>query len=156
MTVQTTAGTILSIMDAAPSSFTKGAYQALFGTSVGVVGEIVDLGEFGREYQLVTHNPIATRGTQKFKGSFNEGSMTLQLAVDMEDDGQKTMLDALDSDDDYSFEVVFQNGDTAYFQAKVMSYKIGAGTVDSMLTATCQLELTTAKDGTGIIWDLYS
>ena len=71
MTVRTSAGTTLKVSASAPATFDKAGYSALTFTAVG---EITDLGEFGREYALVTHNPVGTRGTQKFKGSFNEGT----------------------------------------------------------------------------------
>lgn len=156
MTVQTTAGTTLRISASVPATFDVAGYEAAFTTGAKLVGEITDLGEFGREYTLVTHNPIDTRGTQKFKGSFNEGSMVLQLGLDQGDEGQILMQTALNSDADYSFEITLQNGDIAYFQAKVMSFKIGAGGVDNITSATCTLELTTSKTGVGIVWNVVS
>lgn len=154
MTVQTTAGTTLYITATTPATFDATGYATAFQSGAKTVGEIIDLGEFGREYTLVTHNPIDTRGTQKFKGSFNEGSMALQLGLDQDDEGQILMQTALNSDADYSFEITLQNGDIAYFQAKVMSFKIGAGGVDNITSATCTLELTTSKTGVGIVWNL--
>lgn len=62
-------------------------------------------------------------GTQKFKGSFNEGQKTLQLALDEDDAGQILLKAALNSDDDYSFQVEYQGGGIDYFQAKVVSWQ---------------------------------
>jgi hypothetical protein len=115
------------------------------------IGEITDGGEHGREYALVTHMPIASRGVQKFKGSFNEGSKTLQLGLDNDDAGQVIALAALASDNDYSFRVVYQGGDVDYFQAKVMSFKKAATSVDSIRSASMTLELTTTSTGVGIV-----
>jgi hypothetical protein len=55
------------------------------------------------------------------------------------------------SDNDYSFEVATQNGDKYYFQAKVMSFKVGVGTVDQVTTATIQVEITSGGTNPGII-----
>lgn len=151
MTVHTSAGTTLKISASAPASFNVAGYSALTFTAVG---EITDLGEFGREFTLVTHNPVGSRGTQKFKGSFNEGTMNLSLGLDTDDAGQVLMKAASLSDGPYSFEVTTQNGDTYYFQAMVMSFKVGVGSVDSITTATCTLELTTSAGGVGIVEDL--
>ena len=148
MTVHTSAGTRLSLSADAPASFDSTGYEALTYTAVG---EITDLGEFGREYSLVTHNPIGTRGTQKFKGSFNEGTMNLTIGLDTANAGQVLMQAASMADSAYSFEVDMQNGDTYYFQAMVMSWKVNVGSVDSMTTASVTLELTTSDDGTGVI-----
>jgi len=151
MTVHTSAGTTLKISANAPATFNVAGYSALTYTAVG---EITDLGEFGREFTLVTHNPVGSRGTQKFKGSFNEGTMNLSLGLDTDDAGQVLMKAASLADTAYSFEVTTQNGDTYYFQAMVMSFKVGVGSVDSITTATCTLELTTSAGGVGIVEDL--
>jgi hypothetical protein len=153
MTVRTSAGTILKVTASAPSAYTSAGYNTLFTTSPvpATVGEITDLGEFGREFALVTHNPVGTRGTQKFKGSFNEGTMTLSLGLDTDDAGQIIMKAASLSDDDYSFKVTTQNGDKYFFRAKVMSFKVAVGSVDSITTATCTLEISTNAAGVGIV-----
>lgn len=148
MTVATTAGTTFSVSASSPANFNQAGYEALTFTAVG---EVTDLGEFGREYSLVTHNPIGSRGTQKFKGSFNEGAISVQLGLDTDDAGQVIMKAASASDSNYSFEVVTQNGDTYYFQGKVMSWKVGVGSVDQITTATAQIEITTSSAGVGIV-----
>ena len=156
MTVRTSAGTTLRVTSSAPATFDSSGYNTLFTASPtpALVGEITDLGEFGRESALVTHNPVGTRGTQKFKGSFNEGTMTLSLGLDTDDAGQIVMKAASLSDNSYSFMVTTQNGDRYFFQAKVMSFKVAVGSVDSITTATSALELTTNAAGVGIIESL--
>lgn len=153
MTVRTSAGTTLKVTASAPATFNSAGYTTLFTASPvpATVGEITDLGEFGREFALVTHNPVGTRGTQKFKGSFNEGTMTLSLGLDTDDAGQIIMKAATLSDADYSFMVTTQNGDKYFFQAKVMSFKVAVGSVDSITTATASLEISTNAAGVGIV-----
>lgn len=156
MTVMTSAGSVLAVAAGNPATYDVSGYEALFGGSPGglTVGEITDFGEFGREFALVTHNPVATRGTQKFKGSFNEGTMQLQIGADTEDEGQELMRQAADDDAPYSFRLTAQNGDIYYFQAMVMSWRLSVGGVDSITSASCVLELTTNKDGVGVVRDL--
>jgi hypothetical protein len=151
MTVATSAGTVLKISAGTPGTFNVAGYEALTWTTVG---EVTDLGEFGREYALVTHNPVGSRGTRKYKGSYNEGAMTLQLGLDTDDAGQILAKAASLSDSDYSVSVTTQNGDVYYMQAKVMSWKVGVGSVDSITTATCVLEITTTSTGVGVVEDL--
>lgn len=156
MTVRTSAGTTLRVTSSAPATFDSSGYNTLFTASPvpAAVGEITDLGEFGREFALVTHNPVGTRGTQKFKGSFNEGTMSLSLGLDTDDAGQIIMMAASLSDNNYSFMVTTQNGDRYFFQAKVMSFKVAVGSVDSITTATTSLELTVNAAGVGIVQSL--
>ena len=147
--VETVAGTRISISAAKPATYNEAGYEAV--TTWAKVGEITDGGSHGRTYNEVTHGPIDTRGTQKFKGSFNEGTKTLQLALDSSDAGQLIVKQALASDDSFSFKVEYQGGDVDYFQALVLSFQKATAGVDSIRSATVQLSLTTSKDGVGIV-----
>jgi len=151
MTVRTSAGATLEITAGVPATLDVAGYAALSFTAVG---EITDLGEFGREYALVTHNPVGDRGTVKKKGSFNEGSMAMSLGLDTDDAGQILTKAAAASDADYAFKLTTQNGDIYYFQAQVMTFKVGVGTVDNITTAALTLELTTGAGGVGVVEDL--
>lgn len=148
MSVNSSAGTTLKISEDTPATFDAAGYAALTFTNVA---EITDLGEFGRDYALITHNPIGSRGTRKKKGSFNEGTMALQLGLDTDDAGQILVKAASMSDADYSFEITTQNGDKYYFQAQVMSFKVNLGSVDSITAASVNLELTSTSTGVGVI-----
>jgi len=148
MTVRTTAGTTIGITAAAPATFNAAGYDALTFTNIG---EVTDLGEFGREYTMASHNPIGSRGTVKKKGSFNEGQMTLQLGLDTDDAGQILAKAAALSDADYSFKVTMPSGDIYYFQALTMSFKVSAGDVNKITSATIALELQTSSGGVGVV-----
>lgn len=78
----------------------------------------------------------------------------MQLGLDTDDAGQILAKTASQSDDDYSFKITTQNGDDYFFQAKVMSFKVNVGSVDSVTSATIMLELTTNSAGVGIVEDL--
>ena len=148
--VQTAAGTTIAICAAIPATFDAAGYTGS-GMVFENIGEITDAGTHGRKYAEVTHKPIATRGVQKFKGSFDEGTKTLQMALDNDDAGQIIAKEASLSDADYSFCVTYPNGDADYFQAKVMTFEKQASNVDSIISATMQLSLTSSKEGIGII-----
>jgi hypothetical protein len=151
MTVRSSAGTTIGLSSSQPATYNAAGYGALTFTTIG---EVTDLGEFGREFALITHNPIGSRGTVKLKGSFNEGSINMTLGLDTDDAGQILAKTASLSDNDYSFKITTQNGDDYYFQAKVMSFKVNVGSVDSVTTATIMLELTTNSAGVGVVEDL--
>jgi hypothetical protein len=150
--VETVAGTIISISATTPATFDQAGYTGSgMNFDAGVIGEITDAGDSGREYALVTHMPIASRGRQIFKGSFSEGGRTFQLAVDNDDAGQVIAKAALLSDNNYSFKIAHQGGDVSYFQAKVMSYKTAVSGVDTIRSATMQVEITTNSAGVGVV-----
>lgn len=148
MTVRTSAGSTIGITATPPATFDATGYAAATFTTIG---EVTDLGEFGREYNLVTHNPLATRGTVKKKGSFNEGQISIGLALDELDAGQILADTASKSDADYYFCITVQNGDKYFFPAQVMSFKKNVGSVDNITAATISIEITTAANGSGII-----
>ena len=149
MAVQTVAGTTIHIVDAQPATYDAAGYAAVTGWKK--VGEITDGGSHGKTYAEVTHSPIDTRMIQKFKGSINIGTKTLQLGIDDDDEGQIVLKAALDSDNDYSFKVTYQDGAIDYFQAKVMSFDKAATSVDSIRSATVNLGLSGTKSGVGIV-----
>lgn len=70
------------------------------------IGEVASIPEFGRVYQEIKWNPINSRGTQKFKGSYDDGSISVPLGKDASDAGQAKVIAALDVDADYNFKVV--------------------------------------------------
>lgn len=151
--VETIAGTTISISAAAPATFDATGYAAL---TFSTIGEITDGGSHGRTYAEVTHQPISSRATRKFKGSFNEGTKTLQLAISPGDAGQVLLKTALASDAPFSFKVLYQGGDIDYFQALVLSFEKSASGTDSIRSATVQLSLTTSASGVGIVEKLVS
>jgi hypothetical protein len=135
---RTSAGTLIAI-GAAPATYDSGGFAAV--PDYTTIGEITDAGEYGKVFNLVTHNPLATRQTKKFKGSFNNGSITLQLAQDEVDVGQVAATAAVDSDDSFSIRVTKQNGAIDYFTAQVMSFTDTIGSVDSIEGGSIQLEI---------------
>jgi hypothetical protein len=133
MTVQTSAGTTLKIATGKPTTYDAAGFAAV-ATPV-LVGEITDLGEFGKEYNSVDHVALGSRQKRKFKGSFDNGSLNLQMGRDVSDVGQLALKAALLSDASFTFCVTFQDGAKNYFTGKVMSYKTTVGSVDQITGA---------------------
>jgi hypothetical protein len=138
MAIMTSAGSTLGISASLPATEDATGYNALTYTSVG---EITDLGEFGTEYSTVNFTALGNRRVRKFKGSYNNGALQLQLGRDTADAGQTLLRTALASDNDYSFKVTLQNGTKLYFKGKVMSYKTQVGSVDQITAASTTVEV---------------
>ena len=138
----TSAGTKLSVSAATPATFDEAGYEALTFTEVG---EITDMGEFGRVYADITHKPINTRQTFHFKGGYDDGGLALTLGFAPGDSGQALLLGFLDSDENLSVKLEFNdnpggtNNTIYYFPAKVMSAPKQIGNVDSITGATINL-----------------
>lgn len=134
----TSAGTKLSVSASLPGTFNAAGYGGLTWLEVG---EIVDMGEFGKEYSQVTHQPLGTRQKIKRKGSYDEGSLSLKMARVPSDAGQAVLVAAVDSDDSIAVKVELQDGTIMYTTAQVMGYKTGVGSADQITSATCNLEI---------------
>jgi hypothetical protein len=146
--VSTSAGTTIGIVATVPTTFDAAGYAALTFIDIG---EITDIPDFGREFEVITHKPIGSRGTVKKKGGFNEGSMDLKLGLNTDDAGVILLKAAAMSDADYSFKIAHPSGDVYYFRALALSFKVGTGNSGSIITATCKLELQTSSAGVGIV-----
>jgi len=135
----TSAGTTIAIGDGSPGTYDISGFEALTFTEIG---EVSDLGEFGREYNEVTFNPLGNRRTVKRKGSYNDGSVSMTVARVPGDAGQTALTSALDYDGSGPFRVVLQDGTSLYFEAQVMSYTTNVGSVDQITTASVTLGIT--------------
>jgi hypothetical protein len=142
MAVRTSAGTTLRVTATAPATFNSSGYGTLFTASPvpALVGEVTDMGEFGREYALVTHQPIGDRGTVKLKGSFNEGTMTMTLGLDTDDAGQILAKAAMLATGNYSFRQTMPNGDIYYSRGLVTNFSSTPGDAGAITNASITIE----------------
>ena len=136
--VFTSAGTTLGISAVLPATYNAAGFALLSFTDIG---EITDMGEFGREYALVTHNPLGDRRTVKRKGSYNDGALTMSLGRVPSDAGQTLLRTACNDDDSYAFVVTLQDGTKQYFSGQVMSYTTSVGSVDQITGASVMVEI---------------
>lgn len=146
--VSTSSGTTIGIVLTAPSTYDSTGYAALTFVNIG---EVTDIPDFGREFELITHKPISSRGTIKKKGGFNEGSIDLKLGLNTDDAGTILLKAAALSDADYSFKVTHPTGDVYYFRALTLSFKTATGNNSAIISATAKLELQTSSAGVGIV-----
>jgi len=134
----TSAGTTIGISAALPATYDQTAFAALTYTEIG---EVSDLGEFGREYNIVKFNPLKDRRTVKRKGSFDDGTVQVQLAKAATDAGQILLKSAVNSDASHSVKIVLQDGTIFYFTAQVSSSTVNVGNVDQITSSTFKLEI---------------
>jgi hypothetical protein len=147
--VRSSAGSTLKISASLPATFNASGYSALMYTNIA---ELTNIGSVGEETEMITHNPIATRGVVKVKGSKNLGSIDLEMAYIPNDPGQQLLQTAQDDDADYAFEMTLQDNTKVYFLGKVTSFKINVGSVNDITSATAMIERTYSANGVGEIF----
>ena len=134
----TSAGTDISICANAPATYNATGFAALIWTSIG---EVTELGEFGRVYNIVKLNLLKDRRTVKRKGSYDDGTVAAQMARVPDDAGQAILVAAVNSDSSYSIKVTLQDGTKFYFSAQISSYTTNVGNVDQITSATVNFEI---------------
>lgn len=134
----TSAGTDISICANAPATYDAIGFAALTWTSIG---EVTELGEFGRVYNIVKLNLLKDRRTVKRKGSYDDGTVAAQMARVPDDAGQAILAAAVNSDSSYSIKVTLQDGTKFYFSAQISSYTTNVGNVDQITSATVNFEI---------------
>ena len=134
----TSAGTDISICANAPATYNAIGFAALAWTSIG---EVTELGEFGRVYNIVKLNLLKDRRTVKRKGSYDDGTVAAQMARVPDDTGQAILVAAVNSDSSYSIKVTLQDGTKFYFSAQISSYTTNVGNVDQITSATVNFEI---------------
>lgn len=132
------AGTTFAIASGDPATWDEPGFAA---QTYNVVGKIKNGGEFGKKFQIITNQYLSQRGEEKSKGTFNAGSLSLQVNILKGSPGQDMCAVALDSDADYSFRVVLQNGRTFYLRGLVTGFPINVGAANDMTGSTITVEL---------------
>lgn len=139
---QTVAGSTLKISASLPSTYDSTGFTALSYTTVA---EITDLGSgLGRKYDLVKHNPVGDRNSYKFKGSYDNGTLSVKMASATStatDAGQTLMMAAAASDASYSFKITVQDSSDYFFTGKVMNFTTDFGSVNSILMAGAEIQV---------------
>lgn len=114
------------------------------------VKECTNLGELGDEAQIIAYNAIGENRTKKRKGTSDAGDMEVVCAMDMLGLGQTAMrtaaglpqrcafkLEANDKEGTQTTNSIF------YWQALVVSKKMGFGEANKMVEQTYPLAITT-------------
>tara|TARA_R110000850_G_scaffold275207_1_gene414168 strand:+ start:34580 stop:35023 length:444 start_codon:yes stop_codon:yes gene_type:complete len=120
----TFAGTSIGISAALPATYDAAGFGALTFTDIGEISSAPGSG--GKTFEDVTYTVLSKRATIHLKGTSDQAEETMEIVVDRDDPGQVLLAEALDSDNEYSFEVTYNNGEIDYFQALVMG-NAGAG-----------------------------
>lgn len=143
-------GTFLAISDDIPATDDVAGYTAV-GVVFTTIGEVTEIPEFGPAHEVVTHVPLATGITAKYHGAKNNGSLTVPMALDIDDAGQTLAKTALANKARHSFRVTYADGSIDFFQGKVMSFTRGAS-IGAVVTASVMIEIETdiVEDDSGV------
>ena len=135
MATYSSAGSTIAISATLPTTFDEDPAAGYPSLTFKQIGEITNLGNLGKTYNQLSHNPLAERNTQYRKGGYEYPELPLEMAWDMEDAGQDIIRTALDDDAAYAFRITHQNGTVFYFTGQVFSFVTTIGTNQDITTA---------------------
>lgn len=140
--ITSSAGTKVSVSTAKPATLDSAGYSALTYT---LVGELSDFSGYGSEAAVASHTPLTSGRVVKRRGSVNDGSQTLSLALSADDAGQVILEGLADSnpgtDAHITVKVELVSGAIHYYLAQVISFMINVGNADAITTAECKIEV---------------
>lgn len=141
MAVITSTGTKFGVVASVPATIDAVGFAALTFINVG---ELTSIPEYGASAQVVSHEPLETGITEKYKGFINNGSMSLSAGRDASDAGQ-TLLAAgvtgAGKNTEHSFKIEYQDGSIDYFTGKIFSYTKNPGGANSIVASTINVEI---------------
>lgn len=130
----TFAGTTIGVSASPPATYNQAGFEALTFTNVGEITTAPGSG--GKKYTDVAYSTLDDRATKHLKGTSDQAEQSITVIDDLTDTGQTALETALDSDDEYSFKVTYNNGDVAYFQALVTGFEGDGGDSNAIRQST--------------------
>jgi hypothetical protein len=119
-----------------PATIDTAGYAAVVFT---LVGDIIDIGEVAKAYNVVAHQPVGERFPTKLKGDYDISNLTVTIGRDISGAGQILLQTALGVDVSYSFEITLPSGNIGNFTGKVI--KAGTGPIAADGVETTLLEI---------------
>ena len=136
--VITYGGAVFSLSAGVPATYTSAGFAALTYTQIG---ELMSFGDRCQTFEDVNYNTIGDRATKHLKGTTDQPETEIEMAIDRNDAGQLLLKVAKGSDAEYSFKVVYSNGEIDYFQALVYSFVTVGGDANTVRTGTASVRI---------------
>lgn len=134
--VSTTTGATVGVSATLPATFDSLGYAAVVFTDLG---EVVDVGELAKSFNVVSHQSVGRAYPQKLKDVYDIANVTLTIGRVTTDAGQVLLQAALAASASYSFQLTLPSGDIGSFTGKVI--KAGIGAVASGAVETTVVEI---------------
>ena len=135
-------GATVSLVASTPATYDSTGFGALTFVEVG---EVLDIGAFGGNAEVVEFTPVKSGTVNKRKGSINYGTMSLNIGHDVDDAGQvllKAGFDGAARNTVHSFKIVYNDSEIAYFTGVVSSFEKSTGDANTVIAINVNIELT--------------
>ncbi|WP_434619192.1 hypothetical protein [Azospirillum sp. B2RO_4] len=111
------------------------------------VGNLLDVGEFGAQFQEVTYTTIDEAIVHRLKGALDNGTFSITVARNPDDEGQGDVLAGLDSYENVNIKVELNDKPAGAgakptrfcYPAKIFSYKNQFGDANQVVKAVINI-----------------
>jgi len=138
MPVSSMNGATIGISATLPATYNAAGYAALTFTNIG---EVLDIGELAKTYNLITHQTVGRNYPEKIKGTFDIPNVTLTIGKIAADGGQVALQTALAASSSYAFVITLPSGSSGSFTGKVVKAGQGAIAVDGVETTVVDIAI---------------
>lgn len=129
-------GATLGTSATLPATIDAAGYDALTFTAIG---NVIDIGEVGKAYNIVAHQQVGLSYPEKLKGIYDIGNITITLGRVIADAGQVLLQAALLASASYSFKITLPSTNTIEITAKVIKAGEGPIAADGVETTIVEL-----------------
>lgn len=137
--VNTTAGAKIYISSALPDTLNEAGFNDI--VSWTKISRVTNFDTIAQTFTRVPFNDVEMRETYTLKGTKDPVEFTVELGRVKDDAGQLAVLNAFDSDNDFSFYIETQDGTKWYFIGKVMDTSLTLGDVNTVIGRTMVIAL---------------
>lgn len=116
-------GTTFGMSADLPTTYDDDGYAV---PSITDIGEVIDIGELGKLWAVITHQSVTKDYPEKIKDTYDVSDVALTIGRVTANTGQALLQTALASPAHYTFKVVLPSGDIGYFTGMVTKASIGA------------------------------
>lgn len=148
MAIASTTGAKIYIAAPNAAADTESEYAALSWTEIK---EVESIGEFGDSASTITFTSLGDARVRKRKGVRDAGDLTVTVANDPLDPGQRAAIAAEATEFVYPFKIVLADGadandtdSTFYFKALVASARTNVGEANAIVRRTFNVLIDTA------------
>lgn len=138
MTGFTAATTQASFSAGIAASYDQTGYEALSWTDSA---EITNVGEHGRENEVVTFTLLHSNETKKRLGTSNEGTHTFEAVFNSGSAAQGILETAEAARNNVSVKIAYSDGDVNYYEAIVTSLKRVSGGNSDIIRLNISLDI---------------
>ena len=132
--VNTTAGAKIYISSDLPDTLNEAGFGDIVEWTK--ISRVTNFDTIAQTFTRVPFNDVEMRETYTLKGTKEPVEVTVELGRVKDDAGQVAVLEAFDSDNDFSFYIETQDATKWYFIGKVMDTSLTLGDVNTVIGRT--------------------